>query len=133
MLGKPLKIASVLLLMAAVAAAQSIPAGTKVTVRMGSGINSGTARSGQKFDATLARDLVVNGKTLAMAGAPAHGEVTHAKSSGGRHDPGGPWRRPSSVEVKGRNVPVPTTAVHAKGESHTQSNLTKIRGGGPAA
>src|SRR5436309_13965616 len=85
MLGKSLKIASVLLLMAAVAAAQSIPGGTKVTVRMGSGINSGTARSGQKFDATLARDLVVNGKTLTMAGAPAHGKVTHAKSNGQLH------------------------------------------------
>src|SRR5438132_781860 len=81
MLGKSLKIASVLLLMAAVAAAQSIPAGTKVTVRMGSGINSGTARSGQMFDATLARDLVVNGKTLAKAGAPAHGKVIHNNHS----------------------------------------------------
>src|SRR2546428_8991375 len=75
MLGKAHKIAWVLLLMAAVAAAKTTPAGTRVTVRMGSGINSGTARSGQMFDATLARDLVVNGKTLAKAGAPAHGKV----------------------------------------------------------
>src|SRR2546430_17685814 len=132
MLGKPLKIASVLLLMAAVAAAQSIPAGTKVTVRMGSGINSGTARSGKKFDATLARDLVVNGKTLAKAGAPAHGKVTYAKSSGRLHDPGELSLRLTSVEVNGRNVPVSTTAFHAKGRSHTKSNLTKI-GGGAAA
>src|SRR2546429_1450275 len=132
MLGKSLKIASVLLLMAAVAAAQSIPAGTKVTVRMGSGINSGTARSGQMFDATLARDLVVNGKTLAKAGAPAHGKVTYAKSSGRLHDPGELSLRLISVEVNGRNVPVSTTAFHAKGKSHTKSNLTKI-GGGAAA
>src|SRR3989442_5301003 len=132
MLGKSLKIASVLLLMAAVAAAQSIPAGTRVTVRMGSGINSGTARSGQMFDATLARDLVVNGKTLAKAGAPAHGKVTYAKSSGRLHDPGELSLRLTSVEVNGRNVPVSTTAFHAKGKSHTKSNLTKI-GGGAAA
>src|SRR5712691_10278963 len=132
MLGKSLKIASVLLLMAAVAAAQSIPAGTKVTVRMGSGINSGTARSGEKFDAILARDLVVNGKTLAKAGAPAHGKVTYAKSSGRLHDPGELSLRLTSVEVNGRNVPVSTTAFHAKGKRHTKSNLTKI-GGGAAA
>ena len=132
MLGKSLKIASVLLLMAAVAAAQSIPAGTRVTVRMGSGINSGTARSGQMFDATLARDLVVNGKTLAKAGAPAHGKVTYAKSSGRLHDPGELSLRLTLVEVNGRNVPVSTTAFHAKGKSHTKSNLTKI-GGGAAA
>src|SRR5438477_4009198 len=132
MLGKSLKIASVLLLRAAVAAAQTIPAGTRVTVRMGSGINSGTARSGQMFDATLARDLVVNGKTLAKAGAPAHGKVTYAKSSGRLHDPGELSLRLISVEVNGRNVPVSTTAFHARGKSHTKSNLTKI-GGGAAA
>src|SRR2546426_12791657 len=105
MLGKSLKIASVLLLMAAVAAAQSIPAGTKVTVRMGSGINSGTARSGQMFDATLARDLVVNGKTLAKASAPAHGKVTYPKSSGRLHDPGELSLRLTSVVANGRNSP----------------------------
>src|SRR2546421_11088340 len=132
MLGKSLKIASLLLLMAAIAAAQSIPAGTKVTVRMGSGINSGTARSGKKFDATLARDLVVNGKTLAKAGAPAHGKVTYAKSSGRLHDPGELSLRLISVEVKGRNVPGSTTAFPATGKSHTKSNPTNIGGGGPA-
>jgi hypothetical protein len=132
MLGKSLRIASVLLLMAAVAAAQTIPAGTRVTVRMGSGINSSTARSGEKFDATLARDLVVNGKTLATTGMPVHGKVTHAKSSGRLHDPGELTLRLTSVEVNGRNVPVSTTAFHAKGKSHTKSNLTKI-GGGAAA
>jgi len=132
MLGKSLRIASVLLLMAAVAVAQTIPAGTKVTVRMGSGINSGTARSGERFDATLARDLVVNGKTIASAGAPAHGKVTYAKSSGRLHDPGELSLRLTSVEVNGRSVPVSTTAFHAKGKSHTKSNLTKI-GGGAAA
>src|SRR2546428_9624283 len=135
MLGKAHKIAWVLLLMAAVAAAKTTPAGTRVTVRMGSGINSGTARSGQMFDATLARDLVVNGKTLAKAGAPAHGKVTYAKSSGRLHDPGELSLRLTSVEVNGRNVPVSTTAFHAKGKSHTKSNLTKIGGraaaGGP--
>src|SRR2546429_9247239 len=99
MLGKSLKIASVLLLMAAVAAAQSIPAGTKVTVRMGSGINSGTARSGQMFDATLARDLVVNGKTLAKAGAPGHGKVTYAKSTARHNEPGELSLRRISFEV----------------------------------
>src|SRR2546425_9031583 len=119
MLGNSLKIAAVLLLMQAVAGPKPTPAGTRVTVRMGSGINSATARSGQMFDATLARDLVVNGKTLAKAGAPAHGKVTYAKSSGRLHDPGELSLRLTLVEVNGRNVPVSTTAFHAKGKSHT--------------
>src|SRR5712691_9331665 len=131
-LGRSLKTAPVLLLLAIAAAAQTIPSGTRLTVRMGSGISSGRTQSGQTFDAALARDLVVNGKTLAKAGAPARGKVTYAKSSGRLHDPGELSLRLTSVEVNGRNVPVSTTAFHAKGKSHTKSNLTKI-GGGAAA
>jgi hypothetical protein len=132
MLGKSLRIACLMLLLAAIAVAETIPAGTLITVRTGSRISSGTAQSGQKFDAALARDLVVHGKTLASAGAPAKGKVTYAKSSGRLHDPGQLTLRLTSVEVNGRMVPVSTTAFHAKGKSHTKSNVTKI-GGGAAA
>jgi len=41
--GKSLKITSVLLLLTIAAAAQTVPSGTRLTVRMGSGISSGTA------------------------------------------------------------------------------------------
>ena len=132
MLGTSLRITLLLLLLAAFAAAETIPTGTRVTVRLGSGISSGSASSGQSFDATLARDLVVNGKTLAKAGSPAHGKVTHAKSSGRLHDPGELSLRLTSVQVNGKTVPLSTTAFHAKGKSHTKSNVTKI-GGGAAA
>jgi hypothetical protein len=131
-LGKPSKIASILLLLAIAAAAETIPAGTRLTVRMGSQISSGSARSGQTFDATLARDLVVNGKTLAKAGAPARGKVTFAKSSGRLHAPGQLSLRLTSVEANGKMVPISTRAFYAKGKSHTKGNLEKI-GGGAAA
>ena len=62
MLGKSLKIASLLMLVVLVADAQTIPAGTRLTVRVGSEISSGTAKVGDRFDATLARPLVVNGR-----------------------------------------------------------------------
>ncbi len=55
MLGKSLKLASLLILMALAAAAQTIPAGTRLTVRVGSEISSATAKAGDRFDATLAR------------------------------------------------------------------------------
>lgn len=131
-LGRSLKTASVLLLLALAAAAQTIPSGTRLTVRLGSRISSGTAQSGQTFDAALARDLVVNGKTLAKAGAPARGKVTYAKSSGRLHAPGQLTLRLTSVEINGKMVPVSTSGYHAKGKSHTKGNVEKI-GGGAAA
>jgi hypothetical protein len=75
MLGKSFKIASILALLALGAVGQTIPAGTRLTVRMGSEISSGTAKAGDRFDATLARPLVVNGKTIARTGAPVRGKV----------------------------------------------------------
>ena len=71
-----------LLTLEALASAQSVPAGTRITVRTDSQINSATAHVGQSFRANLVRDLVVDGKTIAKAGAPAKGKVTYAKSSG---------------------------------------------------
>ena len=76
MLGRSLKIVFLVTLMALAASAQTIPAGTRLTVRVGSEISSGTAKAGDRFDATLARPLVVRGKTLARTGAPARGKVT---------------------------------------------------------
>jgi hypothetical protein len=132
MLGKSLKIVSVLMLLALVATPQTIPAGSTITVRVGSEISSGTAKVGDRFDATLAHNLVVNGKTLAKAGAPARGKVTSAKSSGRLHAPGELSVRLTSVQVNGKMVPISTRSHSAKGTSHTKSNATKI-GGGAAA
>ncbi len=130
MVRKTWKIAAlVAALTVAAAASTTIPAGTKITVRIGSQINSGTAKTGQKFDANLTHDLVVNGKTLAKSGAPAKGKVTYVKSSGRLHDPGELALRLTSVQVDGKMVPVATSAFRAKGKSHTKSNVTKIGGG----
>ena len=131
MFGRLLKIAPVLLLLT-MAAAQTIPSGTRVTVRMGQEISSGSATAGEKFDATLTRDLVVNGRAIARAGAPVRGKVTYAKSSGRLHAPGELTLRLSSVEVNGKMVPVSSSAYHAKGKSHTKSNVTKVGGGATA-
>src|SRR4051794_33996285 len=115
----------VTLLLAISAAAQNIPAGTRISVRVGSELNSGKAESGQTFEGTLARDIVVGGKTIARSGSNVRGKVTNAKSSGRLHAPGLITVRLTSVD----GVPVQTTSVSRRGGSHTKSNATKIGGG----
>jgi len=132
MLGKSLKIVCILMLLAGLAAAQTVPAETKLSVRTVSEISSATANVGDRFDATLTKDLVVDGKTIAKAGAPVKGKVTYVKSSGRLHEPGELTLRLTSVQVNGKMQSISTTAYHAKGKSHTKSNATKI-GGGTAA
>lgn len=132
MLRKILSTIALLLLVAVWAGSETIPAGTPVTVRIGSSISSGTATAGQAFEGSLARTLVVGGKTVARKGAPVHGKVTVAKSSGRLHAPGQLALRLTSIEMDGHMQPVSSSSYFVKGKSHTKSNATKI-GGGAAA
>lgn len=132
MLGRRLKFVLPLLLLAVAAIAETIPAGTRLTIRLDSQVNSGTAKTGQVFHGNLRRALVVNGTTIAPAGAPVKGKVTYVKSSGRLHDPGQLTLRLTSMEINGQMVAIPTTGFHAKGKSHTKGNAEKI-GGGAAA
>ena len=129
MLGTSLKITVSITLLTLLALAQTIPAGTHITIRTAQEVSSGTAKVGDRFDATLTHALTVGGKTLAKAGAPARGKVTLAKSSGRLHAPGQLSVRLTSIEVNGKMVPVSTGSYHIEGKSHTKSNATKIGGG----
>jgi hypothetical protein len=115
-----------------IAATQTIPAGTKVTVRIGSEISSGSAKVGDRFEGSLTHNLVVNGKTIAKSGSTVHGKVTSAKSSGRLHAPGQLSIRLTSVTAGGKTVPLSTGSYHVEGKGHAKSNTTKI-GGGAAA
>jgi hypothetical protein len=131
MFGKTLKFTALLGLLGAFAAAQSIPAGTRITVRSGTEITSANAKVGEQWNGVLARNLVVGGKTIAAKGAPVSGKVTLAKSSGRLHAPGQLSVRLTSVEVGGKSVPVRSSSYHVAGKDQKKSSL--IKGGGGLA
>src|SRR5258708_32739283 len=115
------------------ALAQTVPAGTRITVRTDSQINAASAHVGQSFHANLVKDLVVDGKSIAKAGAPVKGKVAYAKSSGRLHAPGQVTIRLTSIQLKnGKTLSVSTSGFRAQGKSHTKSNVTTV-GGGAAA
>ena len=118
----------VLLALAVAATAVTIPAGTRITIRTGSELSSGTAHVGDTFAGTLTSNIVVNGHNVANAGDQVQGRVTNSKSSGRLHAPGILTIRLTSVN----GIPVTSTAYSIKGKSHTKSNAVKI-GGGTAA
>lgn len=133
MLNRLGKCMAILLTLGMLASAQTVPAGTSITVGTDSQISSANAHVGQSFNANLLRDLVVGGKTIAKAGAPAKGRVTYAKSSGRLHGPGQVTIRLTSIQLAdGKTLSVLTSSFRAQGKSHTKSNVTKI-GGGAAA
>lgn len=115
-------------LMVAPVWAATIPAGSHVTVRINSGLSSGSAHAGESWSGTLARDVVAHGHTIAKAGAAVQGKVSYAKSSGRLHAPGQLSLRLSSID--GQRVS--SSRVSRQGKSHTKSNATKIGGGAGA-
>jgi hypothetical protein len=131
MLGRFLTTNAIVLL-TVVAAAQTIPASTPITIRIGSEISSGTAKVGDRFEGTLAKSVVVKGETVAKAGTPVHGKVTLAKSSGRLHAPGQLSLRLTSLDVNGKLLPISTGSYHLEGKGHTKGNAEKIGGGAGA-
>lgn len=59
-----------------------VPAGTSLLVRLGSTLDTKTAETGQPFNGTLARSVVVGGEVAIPAGAGVSGSIVDAKSPG---------------------------------------------------
>ena len=119
----------VLLLASAAASAQSIPAGTSVTVRLTEGLESGKTTEGETWNGTLVNNLTSrSGKVLARAGAPVTGVVSESKDSGRLHKPG----ILSLTLTRVNDVTVAADTITRDGEGHTKSNVAKV-GGGTAA
>lgn len=116
------------LALTATSLAATIPAGTRVAVRVNSAISSATAHTGEKWTGVVANDVVVNGATLAKRGDEAAGTVSSVKPSGRLHAPGRLTLRLTSVA--GQSVTSSARAFY--GKSHKRSNVEKI-GGGTAA
>jgi hypothetical protein len=107
----------------------TVPAGTPVTVRLQSSVSSASSNAGDRFDAVLDAPLVVAGKTLAPAGANVTGRVVAAKSSGHLKDPGMIQLALASITIDGKEVPVASSSVIARGSSHEKRNWAMIGGG----
>src|SRR5947209_13334999 len=57
---------------------ETLPAGTVVTVKLGSAVRSKLSQTGQRFTGTVAEPVEVNGRVAIPAGAPAEGVVSEA-------------------------------------------------------
>lgn len=59
-----------------------VPAGTSLTVRLGSTLDTKTAEAGQPFNGVLARSVTVEGEVAIPSGAGVSGTVVESKSPG---------------------------------------------------
>jgi hypothetical protein len=90
-----------------------VPAGTTLTVRLGEAVGSKISQPGQRFSATVATPIEVEGKTVIPAGASASGTVVDAK-------PLGRFKGGASLQLK-------LTSISLSGIEHAVETSSLVR------
>jgi len=115
---------------AAVARTYVVPAGTQMSVEIVSPITTKTAKVGDRIDGRLVSDVVVDGKTLVMAGAAIHGTVTEVVSGsqkiGGTPTLGLTFNQ---LTLTGADAVAISGRITELGKSDTARDTAKIAGG----
>ncbi|MGC2447125.1 MAG: hypothetical protein WA477_05730 [Candidatus Sulfotelmatobacter sp.] len=108
-----------------------VPAGTPITVSLGSAVGSKLSKTGDSFSGTVAKDVLVGNAIAIPQGANVSGSVTDAKALGRFAGGASLQIRLDSIEIKGANVPVQASAksFSAKGKG----KRTAVMAGGGAA
>lgn len=106
----------------------TVPSNTPLTVRLSTAVSSASNSAGDRFDAVLDAPLVVNGKTVAPAGASVTGKVVAAEESGHLQHPGMIQIALDTITINNKAVPVTTTSIIARGQSHKKRNMAWIGG-----
>jgi hypothetical protein len=108
-----------------------VPAGTALTIRLGSTLSSKTSQSGEAFQGTLAKAVSVDGAEAIPSGSNATGEVVEAHPLGRFKGGASLAVRLTSIEVKGKTYTVSTSAVDR--EMKGKGKRTAVLAGGGAA
>jgi hypothetical protein len=110
-----------------------LPADSVIGLRIQSTISSESARIEDRVEASVTRDVRVNGEVAIPAGSRVRGNVTLV-------DPGGKFKERARLGVRfhtlvladGSTVPIQTETVYREGEEMANKSAAKI-GGGAAA
>jgi len=123
-----------------------IPADTIIEARIDQTLSTRRSHAGERFHASLAEPLVINGQEVIPQGAPIQGTVVMCKASGRFKGRGEIAIRLDSIEYHGQPIVIDTaldakvSAAHKKrdiafigGGAGTGAVIGAVAGGGPGA
>jgi hypothetical protein len=90
-----------------------IPASTELDVRLSNILNSGTAHVEDRFEATTAADLVIDGRTLVPAGSVMRGVVSSVTPAGRLNRKAEMTVTFDQLTINGRSYPIRGTVTQA--------------------
>lgn len=118
----------------ATAAAQSkeritVPAGTRILIRMVDSIDSAKQKTGYRFTATLETNLQAEDTVVAPRGTTVYGRLAEASSAGRMSGSSELTLELTDILIKGTAYPVLTSTYEVKGKGEGGKTAKKVVGG----
>jgi hypothetical protein len=110
----------------------TVPAGTALALTMDSEVSTKDKVVGDTFSATLANDVVVDGKVVFPAGSKVSGHVAEAERPGKTSGRGKMVLSYDSISANGKTYAIDTMGAAIEGKSGTAGDATKVVGGAAA-
>ena len=110
----------------------TVAAGTQIQVSFPTAVSTKDKVAGDTFTATLASDVVVDGKVVFPAGSTVQGHVVEAVRPGKASGKGKMVLAYDSIEANGTSYSIDTVGAPIEGASGTKGDATKVVGGAAA-
>ena len=107
----------------------TVPAGTRLRVRMIDGVDSDRNRVGDRFAASLDEDLVADGALVARKGTDVYGRLAESKEAGRLAGKSELKLELTDILINGVAQPLVTGDYQATGDSRTGDTAKKVGGG----
>jgi hypothetical protein len=100
-----------------------LPAGTLLTVRLDKALSADAPEAGGAFDAVVDEPVVIKGITIIPEGANVAGRIEAARPSALKRNRAYVRLTLASIDVEGRDLPVQTSSLFARGRSDSIASL----------
>jgi hypothetical protein len=107
----------------------TVPAGTRILVRMVDSIDSSRQRAGFRFTANLETNLVAQGVVVARRGSTVYGRLAQASSAGRMSGSSGLTLELTDVVINGTAYPLLTSTFEVRGQGEGGNTARNVVGG----
>jgi len=107
----------------------TVPAGTRILVRMVDSVDSSKQKTGYRFTATLEANLQANEVTVAKKGTTLYGVLAKASSSGKFKGSSELNLELTDIVINGTTYPLMTSTYEIKGKGEGGNTAKKVVGG----
>jgi hypothetical protein len=107
----------------------TVPAGTRILIRMGDSIDSTKQKAGYRFTSSLETNLQADNVVVARRGTPVFGRLASASSAGKMSGSSELGLELTDIVIDGTSYPLLTSTYEIKGSGEGSKTARKVVGG----